>query len=83
MDFWWIVVIAFFAVALVVVCGNKSRFQISPPIREGYRDPIYLNVDKMVNDWYPRSNGSVYGFNRMYGGSWNIFTGYPYYDKAY
>ena len=83
MDFWWIVVIAFFAVALIVICGNKSKFQIAPPIIEGYRDPIYLNTAKMVYDWYPRSNGSIYGFPYRYGGTWNIFSGYPYYDKAY
>ena len=83
MDFWWAVVIAFFAAALVVICGSKSRFRVSPPVKEGFRDPIWMNRQKMVYDWYPRANGSIYGYPSMYGGSWNIFTGYPYYDKVY
>lgn len=51
--------------------------------REGYRDPIYLNREKLAYDWYPRANGSIYGFPYRYGGSWSIFSGYPYYDTAY
>jgi len=53
------------------------------PLIEGYRDPIYLNRQKMVKDWYPRSNGSIYGYPYRYGGSWSMFSGYPYYDRAY
>lgn len=34
--------------------------------RESYKDPIYLNRDKMVRDWYPRSNGSIYGVGEDY-----------------
>ena len=83
MDFWWIVVIAFFAVALVVICGSKNRFQISPPVREGYRDPLWINRLKYTQDYYPRTYGSIYGFPRRYGGSWDIFSGYPYFDKVY
>ena len=92
MDFWWIVVIAFFAVALIVICGNKSKFQISPPVREGYRDPLWMNTSMLTQN-YAKSNGSIYGFARTgcgkrnsgpwNCGSWNIFTGYAYYDKAY
>lgn len=64
-------------IALVVYAmrgGNK---------KEGYRDPIYLNRQKMVEDWYPRANGSIYGFPYRYGGSWDIFSGFPYYNRAY
>ena len=50
---------------------------------EGYRDPIYLNRAKLAYDWYPRANGSIYGYPWRYGGSWSIFSGYPYYDTAY
>jgi len=83
MEFWWAVAIAFFAAALVVVCGSKSGFRFSPQVKEGYRDPIWPNVQKMTQDWYPRANGSIYGFPRRYGGSHDIFSGYPYYYKAY
>ena len=37
--------------------------------REGYRDPLYLNKEKMDCAWYPYSNGSIYGNDS------NIFTG--------
>jgi hypothetical protein len=50
---------------------------------EHYRDPIYLNRSKLMHDWYPKSNGSIYGYPYNKGGSWSIFSGYPYYDKAY
>lgn len=50
---------------------------------EGYRDPIYLNRQKLAYDWYPRANGSIYGYPIKYGGSWNLFSGFPYYPKAY
>jgi len=83
MEFWWIIVIAFFAVALVVICGGKSGFQISPPIREGFRDPIWPNRQKMILNWYPNTYGSIYGFPRRYGGSWDIFSGYPVMDRVY
>ena len=52
-------------------------------MKEGYRDPLYLNRAKMVYDWYPRANGSIYGFPYRYGGSWDLMSGYPYYDRAY
>lgn len=48
-----------------------------PPKREGYRDPIYLNYKKLYLDDYPRANGTIYG---PYS---NMFTGYPFYFKAY
>lgn len=56
---------------------------MSLPSKENYRDPLYLNRQKFIFDWYPRSNGSIYGFPYFQGGSQNMFTGYPYYDNAY
>lgn len=50
--------------------------------REGYRDPIYLNRAKLAYDWYPRANGSIYGMYQPYG-SWNLLSGFPYYNNAY
>ena len=45
--------------------------------REHYRDPIYLNRQKMMCDWYPRSNGSIYGESS------HLLSGFAYYDNAY
>jgi len=59
-------------------------FFSNPKLIEGYRDPIYLNRAKYAYDIYPRTNGSIYGFPYSEGiGSWNIFSGWPYYDRAY
>lgn len=59
-------------------------FFSKPRLVEGYRDPIYLNRAKYAYDIYPRANGSIYGFPYASGeGSWNIFSGFPYYDRAY
>ncbi len=69
-----ILIIVLFSLAII---GGISR-KI-----EGYRDPIYLNRQKMVYDWYPRSNGSIYGLPYQYGGSYSLFSGYPYYYNAY
>jgi len=57
-------------------------FSINKHCREGYRDPIYLNRAKLVYDWYPRANGSIYGMPIPYG-SWHLMSGFPYYPKAY
>lgn len=54
---------------VVVVCMSSQR--------ERYRDPIYMNRQKMLCDWYPRANGSIYG---PYS---HLLSGFPYYDKAY
>ena len=70
-----IVIIIFVA----LLCFNKK----SSYLRENYRDPIYLNREIYALDIYPRSNGSIYGFPIKYGGSWNLFSGFPWYDKAY
>ncbi len=55
------------ATALLFSCKNI----------ESYRDPIYLNRRKMLCDWYPRANGSIYGTQS------HALSGFPYYDKAY
>jgi hypothetical protein len=57
-------------VVLGIVLVMSSR-------REGYIDPIYINHEKLRDDWYPRANGTIYGCNST------IFSGYPYYPKAY
>lgn len=49
---------------------------------EGYRDPIYLNRQKL-DEWYEKTNGSIYGYPYGYGGNWSIMSGFPYYDRAY
>ena len=69
----------------VIIFVALFLFAINRPCgcREGYRDPIYLNRAKYAFDYYPRSNGSIYGFPYRYGGSWSIFSGYPYYDTVY
>ena len=46
--------------------------------KEDYVDPLYLNRSKLIEDIYPRANGSIYGFPHRLGGSWDIFSGYPY-----
>lgn len=55
----------------------------SSTIREGYRDPIYMNRAKYVFDYYPRANGSIYGMSYRQGGSWSVLSGFPFYDRAY
>ena len=52
-------------------------------IREGYRDPLYMNRASYVYDLYPRANGSIYGLTYSQGGSWSVASGYPYYDRVY
>ncbi len=75
----------FLLVAALIIFAIVFLFATNKPCgcKEGYRDPIYLNREKLIYDWYPRANGSIYGFPLRYGGSWTIFSGYPYYDRAY
>ncbi len=67
--------VAIVAILIIIYCCSKNS-------REGYRDPIYLNRAKFAYDWYPKSNGSIYGFYEPYG-SWNLFSGYVLYNNAY
>ncbi|MDB4769569.1 hypothetical protein OAG24_01250 [bacterium] len=72
------IIIILLVVLLVLYFGGFFK-----NVREGYRDPLYLNRTKFVYDWYPKSNGSIYGFPVRYNGGWQLMSGYPYYDKAY
>ena len=45
--------------------------------KESYRDPIYIDKRNMKDEWLPKTNGSIYGENS------HLFSGFPYYDKAY
>lgn len=70
-------------IAIVVIIVVLLLLLSTDKKREFYRDPIYLNRAKLSYDWYPRANGSIYGWPIRYGGSWNLFSGFPYYNKAY
>ena len=77
------VTIIVFGIAILVVvwlvCKNTGVLSQ----REFYRDPIFLDRKKLTEYYYPRTNGSIYGLPYHLGGSWSIFSGYPYYDRAY
>lgn len=47
---------------------------------EKYRDPVWMNKSKLQNNYYTRSNGSIYG---QCGQPFDMFSGYPSYPKAY
>jgi len=49
---------------------------------EGYRDAIWTQPNKLYQDYYLRSTGSVYGspYNTPY---WDMFNGITYYPHAY
>jgi len=61
--------------ASIYMCLKKPTSSL-----EHYRDPIWMNKKKMYNDYYPRSNGSIYG---NYYQPWDMFGGYPTFPKAY
>jgi hypothetical protein len=44
---------------------------------QGFRDPYYVNNEKLQCDYYPRANGSIYQING------DLLTGFPFYDRAY
>lgn len=50
---------------------------------EWYRDPLYMNQQKLSCDWYPRTTGSIYGMPIKYGGGWHLMSGYSFAPKAY
>lgn len=79
-QFEYILLILLFGGIFFIV--NSCKLSCSKE-KEHYRDPIFLNRAKLAYDWYPRANGSIYGFPYRYGGSWSIFSGFPYYDRAY
>jgi hypothetical protein len=45
--------------------------------KENFRDPIYLNPRKLIDDYYPKSNWTIYGPQS------HILSGFPFYPKAY
>lgn len=63
--------------------GRDNKNDSKDSIIENYRDPIYMNRYKLMYDYYPRSNGSIYGLPIRYGGNWHMFSGYPQYDTVY
>jgi hypothetical protein len=72
-----IIILIVVLVVIVLVCkvtcgGNKTK--------ENYIDPIWMNKKKMYDDYYPRSNGSIYG---TYLQPYDFFSGMVFYSKAY
>lgn len=67
----FIIVLLVLAVIIFVILVNKKSE------KEGFRDPIYLNPKKLIDDYYPKSNWTIYGKES------HILSGYPYYPKAY
>ena len=65
----YIIILVILAIIIYRECYKKKS-------KEGYRDPIYMNRFKLYQDWYPRTNGTIYGPCS------NIFSGYAYYDTA-
>lgn len=63
--------------AVVAVIVVAAIYLTMKPCREHYRDPIFLNRKKMMCDWYPRSNGSIYGEAS------HLLSGFAYYNSAY
>lgn len=66
-------------IIVIVLILILIMFCMKPCSRENYRDPIYLNRAKLAYDWYPRSNGSIYGFP-VPCGSWHLLRGFPFYN---
>ena len=77
--------------AVVILITIVVLYVTSRPPREGYKDPLFMNVKKFTHDYYPKSNGSIYGLNYIvdqeknivYPEGQNMFSGYPYYWRAY
>ena len=56
---------------------DKLKKDRHPKTHEGYLDPVYPNEQKLITDWYPRANGSIYGAQS------NVLSGFPFYSRAY
>lgn len=65
-----------FVVVLVCLCTSTSTNRMI----ENYTDPIWSQPHKLYADYYPRTNGSIYGDKRE---GWDIFSGIKYYGSAY
>ena len=63
-------------VSLIVLFYATTGFGL----KENYTDPIWSQPYKLYADYYPRSNGSLYGTPRD---GWDIFSEIKYYDSAY
>lgn len=76
----WIIVVIIFAILI---------FFFTKPKREGYKDPIFMNAQKFIHDYYPKSNGSIYGLPYIYDqeknlvipGGFDMYRGYVFYPK--
>jgi len=60
---------------LLCICIQRASC-----IKENYTDPIWMQPHKLYSDYYPRSNGSLYGTPRE---GWDIFNEIKYYPSAY
>jgi len=72
------VIILIIVVIVVVLLLLNKKEGIS--LIEGYRDPIYMNRAKYAYEYYPRANGSIYGFPYSQGGTWSVLSGFPFYN---
>ena len=70
-------VVVVVVVAAFIALGLGYWYYTKRSRRENYRDPIFLNKQKLKCDIYPRTNGSIYGIYS------HLMSGYPYYDRAY
>lgn len=68
------------AFTIMYAAGYFIPYMYKKSSVEHYRDPIWMNKKKMYDDWYPRSNGSIYG---TFVTPYDMFTGYPTFPKAY
>jgi hypothetical protein len=68
-----IIIISIIIIAIVLIIQK-------PTLVEGYKDPIFPNRRKMYSDYYPRSNGSIYG-NCIQ--PYTMFSGLNFAPRAY
>ena len=65
---WLITALLLVAFALILARGVTI---------EHFREPIYMNREKIEKDWYRQSNGTIYGIHS------HLLSGQPYYSSAY
>lgn len=75
--------VGLYVVAVVGIVFVAVLFYLRKKSVEGYRDPIWMDKSKLYNDYYTRSNGSIYGNACAWNGYWDMFSGFPVYPKAY
>lgn len=75
--------IQYIVISIVIIC-IIAFYYYNPnnpnTNKEHFRNIIWSNRAKMYQDYYPRSNGSIYG-NCIQ--PWDMFSGFPVYPKAY